>query len=108
MPVTFVQLDSIEKLDDLFTRSDSTPVVIFKHSSSCGVSSMIYRRMTELDAEVNIVVVQDAREVSNEIVERTGIRHETPQAIVLRNGEPIYQASHYSITPEAIEVELKD
>jgi bacillithiol system protein YtxJ len=108
MAATFKQLDSIEKLDDLFARSADAPVVIFKHSSSCGVSSMIYRRMTELDAEVNIIVVQTARDVSNEIVERTGIRHETPQAIVLRNGEPIYQASHYSIAPEAIEVELKD
>lgn len=108
MSATFAQLDSIEKLDDLFARSENAPVVIFKHSSSCGVSSMIYRRMTQLDAEVNIVIVQDARGVSNEIVERTGIRHETPQAIIVRNGEPIYQASHYSIKPEAIEVELKN
>jgi bacillithiol system protein YtxJ len=107
MPVTFIQLDSIEKLDDLFARSESAPVVIFKHSSSCGVSAMIYRRMTEVDAEVNIVVVQTARDVSNEIVERTGIRHESPQVIILRNGEPTYQTSHYSITPEAIEAELK-
>jgi bacillithiol system protein YtxJ len=108
MPVRFIQLDSIEKLDDLFARSENAPVVIFKHSSSCGVSAAIYRQMADLDAEVNIVVVQAARDVSNEIVERTGIRHESPQVIILKNGEPIYQASHYSISPGAIEVELKD
>lgn len=108
MPATFAQLDSIEKLDDLFERSHSGPVVIFKHSSSCGISSAISRRITELDAVVNIVIVQSARDVSNEIAERTGIRHETPQAIVLRNGEAVHSSSHYSIDPGEIEMELKN
>lgn len=108
MPATFAQLDSIEKLDDLFTRSHNAPVVIFKHSSSCGVSAGIHRQMNELDAEVNVVVVQNARNVSNEIAERTGIRHETPQAIILRNGEAVHYASHYSINPGEIQAELKN
>lgn len=108
MPATFAQLDSIEKLDDLFARSHNAPVLIFKHSSSCGVSAGIQRQMKELDAEINIVVVQTARDISNEIAERTGIRHETPQAIILRNGEAVHYASHYSINPWEIEAELKN
>lgn len=107
MPATFAPLDSILKLDDLFERSHNAPVVIFKHSSSCGISAAIRGRMTELDAEVHIVIVQNARDVSNEIEQRTGIRHQSPQAMVLRNGEAVYQASHYSINPGEIEAELK-
>jgi thioredoxin 1 len=67
---------------------------------------MVIRRMDELDAEVNVLVVQDARDVSDAVVERTGIRHESPQAIILKNGEAIYYASHYSISPQAIQAEL--
>jgi thioredoxin 1 len=107
MPATFALLNSIKKLDDLVARSHNGPVVIFKHSSSCGISAAVHRQMTELDAEVNIVIVQEARDVSDEIEQRTGIRHQSPQAMVIRNGEAVYQASHYSIDPGEIDAELK-
>ena len=106
MAVTHTALDSIEKLDGLIERSNREPLLIFKHSSSCGISAMVIRRMDEVDAEVNVLVVQDARDVSDAIEERTGIRHESPQAIILKNGEAIYYSSHYSINPQAIMAEL--
>lgn len=108
MPATFSKLDSLEKLEDLFARSHEVPIVIFKHSSRCGVSAMVSRRMVGLEAEINIVVVQTSRDVSTAIEEKTGVRHQTPQALIVRNGEAVYQASHYSVNPEALASELEN
>jgi thioredoxin 1 len=108
MAASFTKLDSLEKLESLFTRSHEVPVVIFKHSSRCGVSSTVSQRMTGLDAEINVVVVQASRDVSTAIEEKTGVVHQTPQAMIIRNGEAVYQASHYAITPEALASELEN
>jgi bacillithiol system protein YtxJ len=107
MKANFMKLDSTEKLEELFQKSHAAPVVLFKHSTTCPISAAVYREMENLDAEVNIVVVQSARGVSNEIAERTGIQHQSPQAIVLKDGKPVYQASHYSVSAEEISEKLK-
>lgn len=99
MPAKFIDLDSAEKLDALFNASHRRPVVIFKHSTSCGISAGVYREVEAVDADVNLVVVQRNRDISNEISHRTGIRHESPQAIVIANGSPVYHASHWDIEP---------
>ena len=47
---------------------------------------------------VNIVEVQSARDVSRELASRTGVRHETPQVIILRDGKAVWNASHFDVT----------
>ena len=54
-----------------------------------------------------MIVVQTARNVSREVEARTGVRHESPQAIVLRNGAAVWNASHFDITAEAVTEALK-
>ena len=99
----FIELNSIEKLEELFEESNEKPVVLFKHSVTCPISFGVYSEVSEVESDVNLVVVQKARDISNEIARKTGIRHESPQAIVLKNGKPIYHASHYDITAEDIQ-----
>ena len=106
MPANFINLDSIERLDTLFAESHRRPVVLFKHSLTCGISSGVYREVSNVSSEVNIVVIQTHRDVSNAISARTGIRHESPQAIVLRGGVADYHASHYDIEAAHIEASL--
>ena len=103
MPANFVNVDSLDSLDRLFEESHQRPVVLFKHSTSCGISSGVYREVGLVTGDVNVVVIQTHRDVSNAIASRTGVRHESPQAIVLRDGKPVYHASHYDI--EAIHIE---
>src|SRR5256885_8470148 len=100
MAANFVTLDSVERLESLFKESHDKPVILFKHSISCGISSGVYSEVSQVDGDINLIVVQHARNISNAIAERTGIRHESPQAIVLKQGEPVYHASHYDITAE--------
>ena len=78
-------------------------MILFKHSNSCGISSGVFNEVSLVNGDINLIVVQNARNVSNLIAERTGIRHESPQAIVLKQGEPVYHASHYDITAEDLD-----
>lgn len=97
-----IKLDTLDKFRDAIEESRIRPVLLFKHSTSCGISAGVFRDVSMVDADVNIVVVQTDRHVSDEIARHTGIRHESPQAIVLKNGEAIYHASHYDINIDEI------
>ncbi|HMF57417.1 MAG TPA: bacillithiol system redox-active protein YtxJ [Pyrinomonadaceae bacterium] len=104
----FNSVENADALDELLSRSHQEPVLLFKHSTMCPVSAAAYREMKNLDGEVSLVVVQKARAVSNEVEARTGVQHETPQAIILRNGQAVWSASHWRITAEAVEQALRE
>jgi bacillithiol system protein YtxJ len=103
MAANFINIDSIESLDRLFEESFDRPVVLLKHSVTCGISAGVYREVGYVAAQVNVIVIQTHRDLSNAIAVRTGVRHESPQAFVLRDGKPVYYASHYDI--EALRIE---
>src|SRR6187549_3900565 len=98
----FVDITNKELFENLLQQSVEHPVVIFKHSTTCPVSSGAYQEMTALPAPVNIVTVQQAREVSDEIEVRTEVEHHSPQVIVLRNGKAVWNASHWKVTSAAV------
>ena len=89
-------------LDSLLENSKQRPIVIFKHSLACSISAAAYREMQKLDSEVVLVEVQNAGQVSRELADRTGIRHESPQVIVFRNGKAVWNASHYEVKAHAV------
>jgi bacillithiol system protein YtxJ len=100
------KLDTLDKLEAAIEESRIRPVLIFKHSTSCGISAGVFREVSGVDANINLIVVQTDRHISNEIERRTGIRHQSPQAIVIKDGEAVYHASHFDITAEDIEQNL--
>jgi len=107
MKAKFTEINSTEQLDLLFEKSNENPVVLFKHSTTCPISAGVHQEISNADADINIVVVQHARNVSDAIAQKTGIRHESPQAIILKNEKPVYHASHFDVTAEDINGELK-
>ena len=102
-----IQLDTVEKLQAVIEESRIRPVLLFKHSNSCGISAGVFRDVSLVDADINVVIVQTDRHISNEIERHTGIRHQSPQAIVLKDGQAVYHASHYDITVEDINQHLE-
>ena len=98
----FFKIDDQAALDNLITDSKRKPIIIFKHSNACSISSRAYREMEKVQAPVNILEVQSAREVSRELANMTGIRHETPQVIVLRDGKAVWNASHFEVQAGAV------
>ena len=103
----FVELKDVESLNRFLEGSAEEPVVLLKHSNSCGVSSRAYREMAQLNRPVGLVTVQKARDVSNEIERRFGLAHETPQVVIVRSSKVVWNASHSRVSAHAIEEALK-
>ena len=102
MAANFVYIDTLEQLDGLFERSNRIPVALLKHSDSCGISSHILEMAAEVDGTVNVIVIQQHRDISNALAEKTGHRHQSPQAFVIKDGKAVYHATHYAIDPQKI------
>ena len=103
MEANFSPVSDAAALEELFARSHEEPVLLFKHSNACPISARAYSQMTAVKTPVSIVVVQQSRDVSQAVEQRTGVRHETPQALVLRNGRVVWNASHFDITSDVVE-----
>lgn len=89
--------------------SADRPVWLFKHSLTCGVSARAWREFEgfaggrpESAGMFAKVEVQRARELSSSIAERTGVRHQSPQVLLLRDGEVVWHESHWRITAAAL------
>jgi bacillithiol system protein YtxJ len=103
MPASINYIRSLEQLDTVFSASFQRLNIVLKHSSSCGISAHILHQLTgSLDHEINVIVVQTERDLSNHMAEMTGHRHHSPQIFVLADGKPVYHATHYGIDPDAI------
>ena len=111
------QLQHIEQLDRLLSESHTRPLLLFKHSFSCGVSAEALDELIDhLNADIAaagvpdphyaIVTVQTHRDVSNAVSSRLGVRHETPQALLIRDGRVIWSASHFRVTADAMKQAL--
>lgn len=96
-----VNVESAEQLDDILALSQEKKVYIFKHSSRCGISSVVLNRFEKQVKEKNEtyfhVHIQGNRSLSNRIAEELQIRHESPQLIVLKNAKVLAHGSHYDL-----------
>ena len=102
-------LRHLTDLDRLLEESAHRPVLLFKHSYSCGTSA---EALDELiahldekrrhDTDYAVVTVQTHREISNAVSSRLGVRHETPQALLIRNRRVVWSASHFRVTADAV------
>jgi bacillithiol system protein YtxJ len=99
---SFFKITNKDELEQLISNSKTKPVVVFKHSTSCPISSRAYREMEQVEGDVNVVVIQNARDVSREVEQVTGVRHESPQVIVLKDGKAVWTASHYDVQAGAV------
>ncbi|HOF88112.1 MAG TPA: bacillithiol system redox-active protein YtxJ [Armatimonadota bacterium] len=97
-----------DALTDLLAESGRGPVVIFKHSTRCPISGAAEREMSRFvaahpDVPCRQVLVIEQRPLSLEIAAVTGVAHQSPQVLVLRNGAVAWTASHYGVTCAEVE-----
>ena len=104
----FMELNNTERLDELLSQSGEQPVILFKHSDTCSISARAYQEMTRVEKRIAIVTVQKARALSNEIENRFGLRHETPQVLIVRDGKLTWSASHFRITADAVTLAVEE
>jgi len=102
-----------EQLDELREASYQKPVVIFKHSTRCGISAHAKFRLErewnfstdELDFYYLDLIAY--RPVSNQIAVDFGVTHQSPQIILLRNGKAVFDTSHHQISARTLQEALK-
>ncbi|OCA79415.1 general stress protein [Chryseobacterium contaminans] len=97
-------IKSEEDLDKAIASSYQHKIAIFKHSTSCFISKTVLRNFekevenSNQEVEIYYLDLLAHRPISNKIAEDFGIRHESPQLIVIENGKPVNSASHQDIS----------
>ena len=89
-------------LDALFAESRRAPILLYLHDPFCGISARAHRELAQLPPPVHLVDVARQHDLSRAIAQRTGVRHESPQVFVLRDGRAAWSASHHTITAAAV------
>jgi bacillithiol system protein YtxJ len=107
--VDLTELLEIEDLERLMERSRQRPQLLFKHSLTCPVSTRAHAAFQaylqgdpDRSVEYAWLAVQRARPVSTAVAERVGVRHESPQALLIQGGRAVWNASHWEITAETL------
>lgn len=101
----FVELKNKEDFDKI---KNQDVAIIFKHSTRCPASAAAHHEMEQFLAKhpglpIYLVDVIEWRNASDHIADATGIQHESPQAIILKEGTVAWHGSHSSITLDALE-----
>jgi bacillithiol system protein YtxJ len=98
------KLSDINQLDELVKASENHPVLIFKHSTRCSISSTALDRIERSwkteevqGLEPYYLDLIQFRNISGAIESKFDVEHQSPQALVIKNGSCVYHASHYDI-----------
>ncbi|KVV14632.1 bacillithiol system redox-active protein YtxJ [Flavobacterium sp. TMP13] len=109
--VNWIPLTNLTQLADIESNSSVKPIVIFKHSTRCSISRMALKQF-EREYDLNEVVdayfldLISYRDVSNEIANRFGVQHQSPQLILIKNKKATYNASHSDINAETLKSKI--
>ena len=104
------RMTTIEDLDATLAKSNDAPIFIYKHSTQCPINARAAFRLREyMDKQggalprMHMVWVIESRPVSNAIEERLGVKHESPQLLLVKNGKVLWNTSHEDITAENVQ-----
>lgn len=106
--MTWNTLNSSQGIDAIIERSHQVPCLIFKHSNRCSISFMAQKRLESTwdlpgsEVEPFYLDLISYRNISNEIASRFQVFHESPQILLIKNGECIHDASHLDISVDEI------
>lgn len=93
----------------LLENSAGKPVMLLKHSTRCPVSAEAYDQFMKFAGkeageavDYALVLVVEQRPVSNAVAQDLGVRHESPQAILIKDGQAVWNDSHWRITADVL------
>jgi len=107
------ELKEEQQLDQIKDLSTGEPVVIFKHSTRCSISSTALNRLERSWKPEEVKGIKpyyldllSFRNISDKIEDEFNVRHESPQLLIIKNGSCVYHASHLGINYEEIKKQL--
>ena len=97
----------LRTLDELEAAFTAARFLLFKHSPICPISERAFAEYeawssARPECATGWIDVIAERPLARAVAERTGIRHESPQAILLESGDAVWNASHGAITAESL------
>ena len=99
--MNWIALTEEKQLQDINEQSSKQPVVIFKHSTRCSISSMAKSRLERENAPENALFYYldliKFRNISNKVAADYAVHHESPQVLLIKNGECVYEETHNGI-----------
>jgi bacillithiol system protein YtxJ len=102
--MNWIELVSPGQIETIKTESFESPVLIFKHSTTCSISAMAFHRLERnaFDARFYYLDLKAHRDVSNLIASTFDVEHESPQVLIIDKGKAVYHRSHSDISPSGI------
>jgi bacillithiol system protein YtxJ len=98
----WIPLTNEGQLSQIIVQSQTKPQVIFKHSTRCSISSVALQRLQKATQPEGLdfyfLDLLAHRPISNKIVETFKVHHESPQVLVIKNGECVFDESHLGIS----------
>ncbi|MBC6111706.1 bacillithiol system redox-active protein YtxJ [Pedobacter fastidiosus] len=104
--MTWVNLTSMEQLDEI--KNSSGFSLIFKHSTRCSISMMAKKNfeynweVIPEDTKLYFLDLISYREISNKIAEVFQVAHQSPQILLIKDGDCVLESSHSDISPEEV------
>lgn len=101
--INWITLQQSGQLEEIAEKSNERLQLIFKHSTTCGISRMALQMfkknfgLNEGQADLYFLDIHAHRPVSNAVAEYFKVRHQSPQLIAIRNGKVVAETSHGSI-----------
>jgi len=107
----WIKLAQEDGINEIIERSKEKPQVIFKHSTRCSISSVALQRMERAKQPPGIdfyyLDLLAYRHLSNKVEDVFKVPHESPQVLVIKDGQCVYHDSHMGISMNDIEAEAK-
>ena len=101
-------LDNLNQLKDIIKASADKTQVIFKHSTTCGISHGAKSRLeegwnfSESDMDFYYLDLLSYRPVSNEVADLLKVTHQSPQILVIKDGMATFNNSHHAISAQSL------
>lgn len=98
-----IELVNENQIDELLDLSGKKTVLLFKHSTRCGISNVVLNRFEKKLNEKKdayyyyFLDLLQYRNLSNLIAKKFNIPHQSPQLFVIKNGLIVNNKSHYEI-----------
>src|SRR5690349_3744349 len=98
----WIHLTDEEQLKQIVSKSQLRPQVIFKHSTRCSISAVALQRLQRVsqpsDIDFYFLDLLAYRGLSNKVAEVFKVPHESPQVLLIRDGECVFEESHMGIS----------
>ena len=109
----FKEITCSQELGQIMDESCERQVILFKHSTTCPISSRAWREVQNFikdssdEVSVYMLKVIESRSVSNQVTEELGVKHQSPQVLFVRERQVLWHASHQEVTQDRLMMVLE-